>query len=508
VGDEDFIVSKTDLKGRITYANRCFIDISGYSEEELIGAPHNLLRHPDMPPAAFADLWQTLKAGKPWRGMVKNRCKNGDYYWVEANANPIWEGGRVIGYMSLRTKASDEQKAEAERIYLALREGTARGIKVREGRVVRTGPLGWLGAIVRPSLASLLSAVLALAAAAVVALALGSIAGGRGATPGGAWPAAAAALALAALGLARWLVHACLLRPMEDAIRTCQVIAAGDVRLQAASDCSSELGRLRHALHTMAGNIASVVTDVSNAAATLASSSVQVSSTAQDLSQCSTEQAASVEQTGASVEQMSDAIGQAAESARATDEVALQAAKLAADGGEAVKGTVAAMRQIAEKIGIVDEIAYQTNLLALNAAIEAARAGAAGRGFAVVAAEVRRLAERSQAAAPEIGAVAPASVQQAEVAGKLLGDMVPTIARTSNLVKEIAAAGAEQAEGAAQVRTAMGQMNQVTQRNASSSEELAAAASDLSGQTATLNSLVSFFRLGKNGDREAIRTRR
>ena len=101
----EYIVSKTDLKGRLTYINRPFMEISGFSEDELLGKAHNIIRHPDMPPAAFADLWRTLQSGKPWRGMVKNRCRNGDHYWVEANANPIWENGQMIGYMSLRTKA-------------------------------------------------------------------------------------------------------------------------------------------------------------------------------------------------------------------------------------------------------------------------------------------------------------------------------------------------------------------------------------------------------------------
>src|SRR4030066_2243975 len=141
----EFIVSKTNLKGQITYANRPFLEISGFSEEELIGAPHNIVRHPDMPPAAFNDLWKTLQSGKPWRGMVKNRCKNGDYYWVDASANPIWEDGRIAGYMSLRAKPSRGQIDEAERIYRLFREGRASGLTVKEGRVVRTGLRGGSG---------------------------------------------------------------------------------------------------------------------------------------------------------------------------------------------------------------------------------------------------------------------------------------------------------------------------------------------------------------------------
>lgn len=123
LSDSSSIVSKTDLKGRITYINRDFIDISGFTEAELIGQSHNIVRHPDMPPEAFADLWNTVKAGKPWNGMVKNRCKNGDHYWVEANVAPIRQSGSVIGYMSVRSKPSRQQVEEADRLYRQWREG-------------------------------------------------------------------------------------------------------------------------------------------------------------------------------------------------------------------------------------------------------------------------------------------------------------------------------------------------------------------------------------------------
>lgn len=142
----EFIVSKTDLKGQLIYVNRPFMEVSGFTSEELMGSPHNIVRHPDMPPAAFEDLWRTLKSGKSWRGMVKNRCKNGDYYWVDANANPIWEGGRIVGYMSLRAKPNRAQVEGAERIYRLIREGQAKGIAIKQGSVVRTGWRGWLSA--------------------------------------------------------------------------------------------------------------------------------------------------------------------------------------------------------------------------------------------------------------------------------------------------------------------------------------------------------------------------
>ena len=149
--DSDVIVSKTDTKGLITYVNKTFCDISGFTEEELLGAPHNLVRHPDMPPAAFEDLWNTLKAGKSWKGLVKNRCKNGDHYWVEANANPIYENGRIVGYMSLRTKPAREAVEFCENLYRKLREGNARGWTVKEGRALRTGIGGFINRVRKPN---------------------------------------------------------------------------------------------------------------------------------------------------------------------------------------------------------------------------------------------------------------------------------------------------------------------------------------------------------------------
>ncbi len=142
LSENSLIVSKTDLKGQITYINRDFIEISGFSESELLGRPHNIVRHPDMPVEAFADMWVALKEHRPWVGLVKNRCKNGDHYWVEAHAAPIVENGQTIGYMSVRRKASRDKIQAAEAAYALFREGKAGGMKIRDGRVVRDGVFG------------------------------------------------------------------------------------------------------------------------------------------------------------------------------------------------------------------------------------------------------------------------------------------------------------------------------------------------------------------------------
>ena len=147
--DDTLIVSKTDLKGIITYANADFMRISGYGEAELVGRNHNLVRHPDMPPAGFQDLWDTLKQGRPWSGLVKNRAKNGDFYWVDANVTPVWEGGQVAGYLSVRWKASRESIEAAAALYKAVNDGTAKGVALSEGRVVKTGWLARANVVAR-----------------------------------------------------------------------------------------------------------------------------------------------------------------------------------------------------------------------------------------------------------------------------------------------------------------------------------------------------------------------
>ncbi len=294
-----------------------------------------------------------------------------------------------------------------------------------------------------------------------------------------------------------------VIAPMKDLVLTARSIADGDLTVKIGTTRKDEVGKVLTSMHDMVERLKRIIVEVRTAADNLSNASGQVSATAQSLSQSSSQQAASVEQTSASMEQISASITQNTENARATDVMAAKAAKDAGDGGEAVMRTVSAMQSIAGKIGIIDDIAYQTNLLALNAAIEAARAGEHGKGFAVVASEVRKLAERSQVAAQEIGGLASSSVSQAESAGALLTRMVPAIRKTSDLVQEIASASAEQSSGVAQINGAIGQLSQATQQSASASEELAATAEELESQAEQLQETMTFFHLDEDQGRRA-----
>lgn len=160
--DGDSVVSRTDTRGTISYVNTAFCEISGYRQDELIGQPHNIMRHPDMPAAVFADLWATLKAGKSWRGLIKNRCKDGGFYWVEANANPIVADGEVVGYMSLRTKATPEQLRRAQGAYAEMRDGSRHGRwRLHRGRLLRSGWRGLLARVRQPRIRDRIAAIIA-----------------------------------------------------------------------------------------------------------------------------------------------------------------------------------------------------------------------------------------------------------------------------------------------------------------------------------------------------------
>ena len=295
---------------------------------------------------------------------------------------------------------------------------------------------------------------------------------------------------VAALLLARRLT-----RRLERLARAAAAIAAGDLQHTPEVDGNDEISELAASFRRMAEGLRGMVTDVKGAADAVYGASQTMAASTVQMTQGASSQAVSSEEASSSIEEMASAIRQTADNASQTEKIATSTAKDATDGGRVVAETVAAIKAIAERITIIDEIAYQTNLLALNASIEAARAGQHGRGFAVVGAEVRKLAERSREAAKEIGDLSSTSVRLAESAGKLFERIVPDIQRTATLVAEITTASRGQSAGTAQLTQALQQLDRVTQQNAAAAEELSATAEELTAQAQSLQGSVAFFRM-------------
>jgi aerotaxis receptor len=507
--DGEVIISRTDIKGRVTYVNESFVQSSGFSREEAMGKAHNIVRHPDMPPVAFEDLWNTIKEGEPWSALVKNRRKDGGFYWVRANVTPMVENGQISGYMSVRTKPGRAEVAAAEELYRKMREGQALGIMLKGGEIRRLGVRGMLQGLGRLSLTarSLWAAGgLAVLYAAIGALALAAPDKGR--------TAIALLGALGALLSIIWGLRLTsrLSAPIAEAIAVARRAAGGDAALQFPDKGDPELLHLFRMLDQMNGKMVGVLKDVHASMSTVNGAAGEIAAGNLDLSRRTEEQAASLEETASSMEELTSTVKQNAENARQANHLALGASSVAVKGGKVVGDVVGTMssinessRKIVDIISVIDGIAFQTNILALNAAVEAARAGEQGRGFAVVATEVRNLAQRSAAAAKEIKTLIGDSVEKVGVgtklvddAGKTMEEIVASVKRVTDIMSEITSASEEQSQGIEQVNQAITHMDQVTQQNAGLVEEAAAAAELLRSQVLVVDEAMVAFRLGQD----------
>ena len=508
--DDQAIVSKTDLDGNITYVNPYFVQISGYAESELLGAPQNILRHPDMPAAAFADLWATIRAGMPWTGLLKNRCKNGDFYWVRANITPIREHGRTLGYMSVRVRAERDQVARAALAYRALDQDGSHAI--RHGQIVRSGAGGWLARLRHTSLALRIWACTSVVNVLQAAVCVASLMAHDGPVSATSYAIFGATFIGLLINVFLWYtLRSSVLQPMERALRGARAIAAGDLSGSFDTHATDEVGQLLRALDQMNSNLIATIRDVRNNVETMAVATRQIAAGNADLSGRTEAQAASLEQTAASVDEFSSTVKQNAENSAQASALAAAASDVAVKGGAIVADVIATMddingssRQIVDIIGLIEGIAFQTNILALNAAVEAARAGEQGRGFAVVAGEVRNLAQRSASAAKDIKQLIDASVGKvsagmvkARNAGATMEQVVGSAQQVTAIMQEISTASREQSIGVDQVNAAIAHMDRVTQQNAALVEQAAAAATSLATEAGGLMQAVSLFKFGR-----------
>jgi aerotaxis receptor len=533
--DSDVLVSRTDAGGRIVFANEIFTRISGFTPDELLGAPHNIVRHPHMPQAAFADLWATIKAGRPWDGLVKNRSKSGGYYWVRANVTPVVDGGQVTGYISIRSRPTAAQKSLAESIYGAMRDGRRTGYGLRDGELVR---VGW-----RAGLRDLRDSIAMRVAAAVAIPVLGMIALG-GMAHGGIVQAGMGTQAALAVGVAVGAALAGLsavaslrrhVRGLEDQF---EAIAAKRLADNAAPPSAREFRRVTSLLRMLRARMA--FTEAERAEADLAAATERRDVIGALAARVETESVAAVSSVAGRTDLIAEeaqamasiagtlsgrAGGMASASTDARDAVEAVAAASeelaasireittqAARAGEITRRAVAGGHTAAETIGRLSEtvgrigevvhliraVAGQTNLLALNATIEAARAGEAGKGFAVVAGEVKGLAGQTARSTEDISrhiaevqASTEAVVQAVSGIGAMITDIAEAAGAIAAAMEEQATVTQEIARNVAQSGIAVRRMSDEAEAVSSAAQEAGTRAEGVSAQTAAVHGEVA-----------------
>ena len=499
------IISTTNLKGMIESANQDFLEISGFAADELIGKAHNVVRHPDVPPAAFGNLWESLKAGKAWMGIVKNRCKNGDFYWVDAYVAPIHENEQIIGYQSVRCKPSTEDSACAARLYAEINSGKFPRFRLRDLGITFQTFCG---------IGGVLAAVL------------------TGLTITGKLPYLAAGTAFL-IGLpVAYIVASWLMQPIARAAQQSRAIVDNKLTQYLYFDTANEITQLQTAQRVLQARLRVAGGRIDEYATKLDHAAHETASVAEQTSQGIRQHQSETDQVATAINEMSATVQEVARNASAAAQATQDANTQAGHGQKIVIETISAIERLAQEVekaaGVIQQlekdsdrigsvvdviktIADQTNLLALNAAIEAARAGEQGRGFAVVADEVRTLASRTSQSTQEIqhmieelqntarNAVkvmedgrnqAGNGVKQVTRAGEALTEITQAIGTISTMNDQIAAASEQQSAVAEEINRNIVNITRVVDATADGAQQTANAGQDLLTLAEQLKALV------------------
>ena len=503
--DSIAMISKGDLDGKITYANRDFIQVSGYAEEELLGAPQSLLAHPDTPNQVFEDFMRTVRANKTWTGIAKGLRKSGDHFWVEMTAAPIYRNHRVAGYITIRVKAAAEKIRLADEAYSAMKNGST-DVALDGGRIVKRSTFARLRMVQQLSVAAKLNTLTALTATLfgsnLVILA----------HPGNApdrWLVSFSTVGIACCLISALLFRRGLIKPFARLKSHIDDLGEGNLSQAIDAHGDDEAAQIRHALRILQMNLNLLVSQIKETTALVSGGVAEIASGHTDLSVRTEAQAASLTQIAASMAKLTAMVAKNSESACEANALSTTTSTVAAKGRQAVGKVVQTMRSIEDSsrrivdiIGVIDSIAFQTNILALNAAVEAARAGVQGRGFAVVAGEVRNLSRRCTDAAKEIksligdcAAKVEAGSQLVNDAGDTMSDIVAAVERVATVLSDIATASQSQSDGITQVNEALAQVEHTTERNARLADQAGAESRRMREETGKLAKLVEAFKL-------------